>query len=220
MRVKFKKWAVDYLKTSLDNQIILDDKTNNLSSFLSNKKSYIEIGPGKGDFIISLASRYPELNFIVVELNKTIAGICLKKIDESNLKNIKLIADDFFKLKDKIKKESIEGIFLNFSDPWPKKRHEKRRLTSDNFIVVYSSILRNEGLIYFKTDNKDLFKYSVDKFNQYKFKKIKLTRFYNKLDKFDALTEYEIKFKNKKYHINRCIYKKTNKTIKEVIKDE
>ena len=118
MRVKFKRWAVDYLDNSPINQfnLVLEDNEK-LSSFISKKDTYIEIGPGKGDFIISLASKNPNLNFIVIELNKTVAGICLKKIDESKLENVRLVAGDYYRFASQIKPQSIKGIFLNFSDP-------------------------------------------------------------------------------------------------------
>src|SRR5574344_2885549 len=162
MRVKFKRWAVDYLLTSKENQfdLFVEDKQK-LSSFLSEKPTFIEIGPGKGDFIISMAAKNPNYNFIVIELNKTVAGICLKRIDESKLTNVKLVAGDFYRFVDQICPKSIEGIFLNFSDPWPKHKHENRRLTSSSFLISYAFILKDEGKIYQKTDNIDLFNFSL-----------------------------------------------------------
>ncbi|MFA6667861.1 MAG: tRNA (guanosine(46)-N7)-methyltransferase TrmB [Bacilli bacterium] len=213
MRVKFKRWAVDYLEESKINQFnLLDEDKEKISSFICEKKTFIEIGPGKGEFILSLAARFQNYNFIVIELNKTIAGICLKKIDESKLTNVKLVAGDFYKFANQIEKNSIEGLFLNFSDPWPKHRHEGRRLTSERFLLNYAYILRIGGKIYQKTDNFNLFSYSLSMYEECNWPIIQKDLEYNKLDDFDAETEYEIKFKSKGNKIYRVIVENTKDT--------
>lgn len=213
MRVKFKRWAVDYLDESKENQFsLLDEDKNKLSSFINEKKTFIEIGPGKGEFILSLAAKFPEYNFIVIELNKTISGICLKKIDESELTNIKLVAGDFYLFANQIGKNSIEGVFLNFSDPWPKRKHANRRLTSDRFLLNYAYILRIGGKIIQKTDNLDLFNYSLEKYKENNWQINEVNLEYNVLEDFDAETEYEHKFKSKGNKIYRVIVENTNET--------
>ena len=113
MRVKYNQKSVDYLNENLKNQLRLEDFSfKNDSFFTSNKPLYLEIGPGKGKFIIDLASKNLDKNFIVVEINKTIAGYCLKAIDNSKLENVKLIANDFYKLVDLFDQEIFDGIFL------------------------------------------------------------------------------------------------------------
>src|SRR5574344_523157 len=220
MRVKFKRWAVDYLQTSKTNQfeLFIEDKEK-LSSFLSEKPTYIEIGPGKGDFIIALATKYPNLNFVVIELNRTVAGICLKRIDESKLTNIKLVAGDFYRFADQIGPKSTEGIFLNFSDPWPKHKHENRRLTSSRFLFTYAFILKDDVKIYQKTDNVDLFNFSLANYELYKWKILSVDREYNKFDDFDAETEFEHKFREAGLKINRCVVEKTKETMIEEINE-
>lgn len=214
MRVKFKRWAVDYLLDHKDNQFNLkDEDKEKISSFIKSKKTYIEIGPGKGEFILSLAEKFKDLNFIVIELNKTIAGICLKKIDESKLTNVKLVAGDFYIFANQIEKNSIEGIFLNFSDPWPKRKHENRRLTSEKFLLNYSYILKIDGKIYQKTDNKDLFDYSLKMYEKFKWKIDEINLEYNELYEFDALTEYEEKFKGLGNKIYRIVVSNTKDTL-------
>ncbi len=213
MRVKFKRWAVDYLDKSKENQFsLLDEDKNKLSSFINEKKTFIEIGPGKGEFILSLAAKFPEYNFIVIELNKTISGICLKKIDESELTNIKLVAGDFYLFANQIGKNSIEGVFLNFSDPWPKRKHANRRLTSDRFLLNYAYILKIGGKIIQKTDNLDLFNYSLERYKENNWQINEVNLEYNVLEDFDAETEYEHKFKSKGNKIYRVIVENTNET--------
>ena len=220
MRSRYKPWAVEYLSTHTENEFFISEEESEkekILSFIASKPTIIEIGPGKGQFITSLAKEYPEYNFLVIELDKSIAGVALKKIDESELKNVKLIAGDFYKLVNIIKNDTISGLFLNFSDPWPKKRHEKRRLTSPLFLVEYAKILKEGSCIYFKTDNDDFYSYSIDMFNEYGWEVVLHTIDYEEIDSFDALTEFEERYKAEGIKIKRLILKKTDSTKKEVI---
>ncbi len=221
MRTKYKPKAVEYLNTHFTNQFVIDDEesTSLMLEFVKSKKTYLEIGPGKAQFILSLAEKNPELNFLVCELNPTICGIALKKIDESGLKNIKLFYGNFYKLRDILQNDAFEGLFLNFSDPWPKKRHEKRRLTHDLFLVEYAKIIKPDGLIYFKTDNDGLYEYSLEQFKRYKWNIVENIQDYNVLESFDAQTEFETRYKNQGIKIKRLILKKTANTIKTVIEE-
>ena len=217
MRVKYSQKSVDYLKNSLKNQFLIEDLSKyNFLNFSKQKDLFLEIGPGKGKFIIELAKKYPDYNFLVVEINKTIAGYCLKAIDRSELTNVKLVADDFYKIVDCLEPNSIDGIFLNFSDPWPKKRHTKRRLTSDNFFKAYYKILKLNHNIYIKSDNKPFFDYSYDQALKFKYSVLSLCEDYKDDDEFDSVTEYEEKFFNKGIKINRMILKKSEDTIDEI----
>lgn len=211
MRTKYKQWAVDYLKEG-KNILSLENKEDILS-FINEKQTFLEIGPGKGQFILGLAARYKEYNFLVVELNATVAGIALKKIDESELTNVKLIQGDFYNLVDLINEKSIEGIFLNFSDPWPKKRHERRRLTSDNFLKAYIKILKDDHNIYYKSDNFDFYTFSKEKFIEFGFDILEDLNDYKEIEEFDEETEFEKKYKENGIKINRLILKK-GKNIK------
>ena len=136
-----------------------------------------------------------------------------KKIDESKLTNVKLVAGDFYIFANQIEKNSIEGIFLNFSDPWPKRKHENRRLTSEKFLLNYSYILKIDGKIYQKTDNKDLFDYSLKMYEKFKWKIDEINLEYNELCEFDALTEYEEKFKGLGNKIYRIVVSNTKDTL-------
>ncbi len=203
MRTKFKKWAVDYLKES-KNIFTLDDK-DLIIEYLKLKPTYLEIGPGKGKFIIDLAKKYPDFNYLVVEINQTVAGIGLKNIDNNSLNNVKMIADDFYKLVDILPNESFDGIFLNFSDPRPKKRHEKRRLTSDLFLINYSKILKKNHKIYMKTDNDGLYEYSKENFLRYGYELEFDSIDYKEEHDFDACTEFESKYLLENIKIKKMI---------------
>jgi len=205
MRTKFKRWAVDYLKES-KNVLNLEEKDSFLD-YLKKDNLYLEIGPGKGKFIIELSKSNKNKNYLVVELNKTIAGICAKNIDLEEIDNVKIIPEDFFKVVEFIDNNKINSIYLNFSDPWPKVRHTKRRLTSPSFLKEYFRILKNNGKIYFKTDNYDFYLYSLDSFINENFKVIKNEKNYN-LEDGDFLTEFESKFKEENKPIYRIIVEK------------
>ena len=218
MRVKYNQKDIDYLNENNKNKLNFEDFLDKKSSFFdSNKELFLEIGPGKGKFIIDLASKNLDKNFLVVELNKTISGVALRKIDESKLSNIKLMCIDFYKLSDSLKEGIFDGIFLNFSDPWPKKRHTKRRLTSPNFLKAYNKVLKMNKYIYLKTDNEGFFDYSLEQFLNAKFKLNYLNRDYKEDFDFDALTEYEEKFLNKGVKIKKMIVEKTEETNCEII---
>ena len=201
MRTKYKAWA----KPFIDEHPEVGVSEEDLSSL---KNFYLEIGSGKGDFLIQMASKYPKLTFIGVEKNVTCAGITAKKIFESGLTNAKIIFDDAINVLPNLNKGSVKTIFLNFSDPWPKKRHHKRRLTSNIFLDNYYRVLAKDGRLIFKTDNVDLFNDSLEYFIESKFKLISKTNNYDGKDEFDACTEYERNFRDQNIEISRVIYEK------------
>lgn len=164
--------------------------------FKNQKPIRLEIGTGKGKFIIEHALKNPEYNYIGCELNSSIIYKAAKSIN--NISNLLLINYDASRLKECFAENEIEKIYLNFSDPWPKTRHEKRRLTSDVFIDIYRHILINEGFVEFKTDNRKLFEYSIMKFNELKCDimdlSLDLHNPSNVLKDLIITTEYEDKF--------------------------
>lgn len=129
--------------------------------FNNNNPIKIEIGMGKGDFIIENAIKYPTINFIGIEKFDSVIVRAIQKSNELELKNLKLIRMDALSI-DEIFAKEIDTIYLNFSDPWPKARHEKRRLTSKIFLEKYSKIFKRKSHIIMKTDNIDLFNYSIE----------------------------------------------------------
>ena len=201
MRTKYKPWAKPYIDEH-------QEVTYPIESLSSLNNIYLEIGSGKGDFIIQMADKFKDKTFIGIEKNVTCAGISFKKIVESKLNNAKMIYEDAINALPNLKDESVEIIFLNFSDPWPKKRHHKRRLTSDNFLKEYIRVLNKGGYLIFKTDNLELFNDSLEYFKESEFKLIKVDNDYQGDDEFDAVTEYEKFFREEGTRINRVIYQK------------
>ncbi len=161
----------------------------------------IEIGMGKGDFIIKMAQKFPNVNFIGIEKYESVLVRAVEKLELLDLKNIKLIRMDAINI-DKVFYKEIDTIYLNFSDPWPKKRHAKRRLTSDSFLKLYDKVFKNKNHIIQKTDNIGLFAYSIESLSTYgyKFKKVSLDLENEDID--NVLTEYENKFMSKNIKIN------------------
>lgn len=174
------------------------------SYFNNSNPLEIEIGMGKGNFLISKAKDNPRINYIGIEKYPSILLSALKVLDESELNNIKIICMDAFKI-DEIFNKEIDKLYLNFSDPWPKKRHEKRRLTSDRFLEKYENIFKNIKTIEMKTDNDNLFEYSLEQFEKFKYKVMEINRNINS----EYKTEYEEKFINKSKNINYCKVQKT-----------
>ena len=159
------------------------------SLFENDNPIEIEIGTGKGKFIISLAIDNPNVNYIGIEKYDSPLVSAVKKLDGVNINNLKLICMDALNIEDIFNKE-VDKIYLNFSDPWPKKRHTKRRLSSSLFLEKYDNIFRDTKRIQMKTDNDDLYEYSLLSFSEYGYEVIKTDTSY--VDKYT--TEYEDKF--------------------------
>ena len=158
---------------------------------------YIEVGMGKGDFIIGNAKQYPDINFIGVEKFSSVLVGALKKVDENeHLENLRIIKEDALELKNIFATNEISRIYLNFSDPWPKKKHAKRRLTSETFLPIYHDILKAEGELILKTDNRSLFEYSLMSFqrNGLDFHDVCLDLHHSEGYEDNIQTEYERKF--------------------------
>ena len=184
----------------------------NWNNCFNNENSiYIEIGMGKGDFIIENAQRYPNINFIGIEKYDSVIVRAIQKSNELELNNLKIVRIDANKLMDIFDKE-IDTIYLNFSDPWPKERHAKRRLTSPQFLAIYDDIFKSTKKIIMKTDNIDLFNYSLDSLTNHGYEITYKTNNLDCLDKNNIMTEYENKFYNKGIKINKLIAIKNNST--------
>ena len=198
MRTKFKAWAEPYINEHLDYSLN-DEEISSLDDF------YLEIGSGKGDFLLKMSEKFPDRKFLGIEKNVTCAGIALKKLVEAEVGNVKFLYRDAAEVVKLIKDKSVKTLYLNFSDPWPKKRHTKRRLTSNSFLDEYRRILKNNGELIFKTDSDDLFDFSLEMFESAKFNIKSVTYDYDGLDEFDTQTEYEEKARNKGLTIKRVV---------------
>ena len=161
--------------------------------FDNNNPIYIEIGTGKGNFIINKALTNPNINFIGMEKVDSIIARCLQKIPQ-DLDNLKIIRANALDIESIFKKE-IDTIYLNFSDPWPKKRWHKRRLTSNVFLEKYDSVFKKNNRIIQKTDNRDLFEYSLISYSNYGYIIEELSLdLHNSEIEDNIMTEYEEKF--------------------------
>ncbi|MGO2788582.1 MAG: tRNA (guanosine(46)-N7)-methyltransferase TrmB, partial [Staphylococcus saprophyticus] len=158
----------------------------------------------RGQFITTLAAKHPEINFISMEREKSVMIKVLDKVIEQGLTNIKLICNDAIELNDYFKDGEVSRLYLNFSDPWPKKRHTKRRLTYQTYLALYKQVLKDDGEIHFKTDNRGLFAYSLESMSQFGmyFTKINLN-LHEEDDEENIETEYERKFSDKGSRIYR-----------------
>ena len=201
MRTKFKAWAEPYIKEHTEIGLG-EDELSKLDNF------YLEIGSGKGDFITNMALKFPELNFVGIEKNVTCCGFAYKKLVNAEVKNAHMVFNDASVVTPLLKDKSVNTLFLNFSDPWPKVRHHKRRLTSEKFLKEYLRILKDDGRLIFKTDNVDLFEYSLEMLPLNGFEIISKTDNYDGLDEFDTQTEYETNFRKEGTPIHRVIVKK------------
>lgn len=183
----------------------------NFQSLFGNKnKIMLEIGMGKGDFLISMAEKYPDINFIGIEKYESVLVRALKKLENKNISNLFIISTDAINL-DAIFDKEIDTIYLNFSDPWPKKRHFKRRLTYRDFLEIYDKCFIGDSHIIFKTDNDKLFESSLIELSNYgyTFKNVSLDLWNSTI--FNIKTEYENKFGNMGYKIKYLDAYKNNR---------
>lgn len=169
MRVKHKKWAEPLMEAHpemlVKNPAMYAGQWQ--KRFAKEQPLQLELGMGKGQFIIGMAKAHPEINFIGVEIQSTVAAIALKKALPEKLPNLQLINADGAELTSFFQPSEIAKLYLNFSDPWPKSRHEKRRLTYKTFLHEYQEILHDHGVIELKTDNMGFFEYSLCSMNNY-----------------------------------------------------
>lgn len=194
MRLRNVKGAFDIISKS---SYIVNDYNNYKGHFCdlfgNDNPIHIEIGMGKGDFIIGMALKYPDINFIGIEKYDSVMVRAVLKLENFSIPNLRLIRMDALNLCSVFDNE-IETIYLNFSDPWPKERHSKRRLTSPVFLDMYDKIGHS---IIMKTDNRKFFEYSVMSFNNYNYIIDSLSLdLYNDDVSNNIATEYEKKFVN------------------------
>ena len=168
---------------------------------------HIEIGMGKGQFLMTLASRNPGINYVGIERVPTVLYKALKKQEELKLPNLKLMAFNADEINTVFEKDEVERIYLNFSDPWPKDRHALRRLTSPRFLKLYDEFLAKDGFIEFKTDNRSLFDYSLEAVVEAGWKTRDITYDLHNSEYVEGniMTEYEVRFSSMGVPINKVV---------------
>ena len=200
MRVRNRKGATELLEAHPQYVILnpADAKGRWQEIFGNDHPIHVEVGSGKGASVSGMAKANPEINYIGIDIQKSVLSYALDKVLATDVPNIKLLWVDGSDLTDYFEDGEIDRLYLNFSDPWPKKRHEKRRLTYQSFLATYQQILPENGEIHFKTDNRGLFEYSLVSFSQYgmKLKGVWLDLHASDFED-NVLTEYEQKFANK-----------------------
>jgi tRNA (guanine-N7-)-methyltransferase len=204
MRLKNVKGAKEIIEKGtyyIDNPYELIGSWQNV--FKNNNPIYIEIGMGKGDFIIKNALQFPNINFIGIEKFDSVIVRAIQKSNELEIENLKLIRMDAERI-DEVFANEVSKLYLNFSDPWPKDRHAKRRLTSPKFLSTYDKIFKNNiANIEMKTDNTPLFNYSVTTLKENGYNITYLTNDLHRENVFNITTEYEEKFSKKGIKINK-----------------
>lgn len=172
---------------------------------------HIEIGMGKGQFILTLAKQNPQINYIGIERYSSVLLRALEKFDTEEfceLTNVRFICMDAMELPDVFEAEEVEKIYLNFSDPWPKKRHARRRLTSTVFFAQYDKVLAKDGVVEFKTDNRPLFEFSLEQVEEAGWKLLGSTFDLHHdaaMNQGNVMTEYEEKFSAQGNPIHKLI---------------
>ncbi|NBK47009.1 tRNA (guanosine(46)-N7)-methyltransferase TrmB [Staphylococcus delphini] len=205
MRIRNKPWAESYLTEHNDIVDLEGVHAHQVSEWFEQQQPiHIEVGSGMGKFITTLAQQNPHINYVAIERDKNVMIRVLDKVRELNLTNIKLLCNDAVILTDYFRQGEVDRIYLNFSDPWPKKRHAKRRLTYRSFLALYQQILREDGELHFKTDNRGLFAYSLESMSQFGMYFTKINLNLHQEDDGDNIpTEYEHKFAEKGSRIYR-----------------
>ena len=203
MRMRKKPWAVKELET---NKFVVKEpsefKGKWKKAFALDKPVYVELGCGKGRFISKSAALNPDINFI--ERQESVAGTAARRLSPE-AGNVLLVCGQVEKLEEMFEPGEIKRIYINFCDPWPKKKWAKRRLTHTNYLNMYKRLLGENGEIFFKTDNMALFEFSIEEFSRNGFiiSNVSLD-LHNSLVQGNIMTEYEERFSEKGMPIYRC----------------
>lgn len=215
MRIRKKAWAEDELE---NNERVIknaEEYKGNWREFFGNDNPiYLEVGCGKGGFITENARRYPDINFVGLERQKSVVALAARKT-EKTLENLAILWENANNLDELFEVGEFQRLYLNFSDPWPKTRTAKRRLTYRDFLREYNRLMSDKGEIFFKTDNRSLFEFSLNEFcaEDWKLSNISLD-LHNTKDleilENNIMTEYEAKFSSQGMPIYRLEARKFN----------
>ena len=198
-------------ETNIENQISIQQpeqmKGKWAEVFQNDHPIHIEVGLRKGQFIIEMARRNPEVNYIGIEKYSSVLVRAVEKLEDFEQDNLRLIRMDAENIEEVFDKDEVDRIYLNFSDPWPKDRPAKRRLTSTRFLERYDNILTPEGRVMFKTDNKDLFDFSLEQVEEagWILENHTYDLHHSEYNEGNVMTEYEEKFSAKGNPICRLV---------------
>lgn len=198
-----KPWAIDYLESNDHIVDVNNTYSKKIKEFFSTVQPiHIEVGTGMGTFITTLAQNNPDINYVGIEIDKNVMIRVTEKVLELGLTNVRLLLLDANKLMEYFNENEIDKVYLNFSDPWPKTRHAKRRLTHSNFLSSYKQLLKEHSIVEFKTDNRRLFEFSLMSMNAYgmKFNNLNLDVHDDEPEE-NIRTEYEEKFSKRGHKI-------------------
>lgn len=206
MRLRNKPWAEDFI-TAHPHIVIPNpqDYRGNWGEVFQNKNPlHIEVGTGRGQFVTEMARANPGINYLGIELYDSVIVSALENAIEAGLPNLKLLKVNGEHSAKFFQKNDVSRVYLNFSDPWPKIRHARRRLSHENFLKLYESFLIDNGEVHFKTDNRELFEFSLISMSEYGMllKYLSLDLHVNQ-PKDNIMTEYEEKFSAKGHPIYR-----------------
>lgn len=175
--------------------LTLEKYDDSAQSFVQGHRLHIEIGCGKGAFITKTALLNPDIRYIAIEKVSNVIVLAMEKAKNAGLENLRFMRGNFEYLSETFPDKSVDRIYLNFSDPWPKKGYAKRRLTHGGFLEIYKRILKDDGEICFKTDNRELFDFSLESFPENGFSVSDVTYdLHNSGFEGNIMTEYEEKF--------------------------
>ncbi len=181
--------------------------------FKNDNPIHVEFGSGRGGFIMGMAEQNPDINYLAFERNSKVIIRGVNKLPENPSDNFYLVHSDIRKIEDIFNENEIDRVYLNFSDPWPKKRHNKRRLTYRRFLKLYEELLVPQGELHFKTDNVLLFDFSIEELNEENWETLMVTRDLHNSEYVagNVMTEYEEKFVKRGQAINKLIAKSPKK---------
>jgi len=207
MRMRKKKHLDERLDSCSD--LIIEDiaeyEGDIKAVFDDDKPLHMEIGCGKGGFILEMAKRNPDINFIAVEKNLNVVVLAIEKVKNAGLKNVKFFTEDVNLLRMYETETKCDVIYINFCDPWHKKSYRRKRLTHELHLRLWQKLLKEDGEIHFKTDNKNLFEFSLNSFSDYGMRLKNITLDLHNSDfKGNVMTEYEKLFSEKGQPIYRC----------------
>ncbi|PYZ93798.1 tRNA (guanosine(46)-N7)-methyltransferase TrmB [Salipaludibacillus keqinensis] len=206
MRLRNKPWAAELIENHPE--VVESDpqkwKGKWTERFEKTSPLFVEVGTGKGQFVSRMAAAYPNTNFIGVEKYESVLVTGVQRVIEEPKSNLLFLQEDVHNITDFFSEGEVDRLYINFTDPWPKNKHAKRRLTHESFLKKYDEILTDTGEIHFKTDNQGLFEYSLKSFTHYglKLKNVSLDLHSSDMED-NIMTEYEEKFSSKGMRIFR-----------------